>query len=40
VEQRSVVRFLTLEKLSAKGIRAEFEGVYGYETFCLSAVKK
>jgi hypothetical protein len=40
MEQRAVVRFLTIQKLFAKGIRAELDGVYGHEVICLSAVKK
>jgi hypothetical protein len=40
MEQRAVVRFLTLKKLSAMDIMAELEAMYGYETLSLSAVKK
>jgi hypothetical protein len=40
MEQRVVVRFLTLEKPSAKGINAELGCVYGHESLCLSALKK
>jgi hypothetical protein len=40
MEQREVVRFLTLRKPFAKVIRAELDGVDGHEAFCLSAVKK
>jgi hypothetical protein len=40
MEQRAVVRFLTLKKLSAKDVRTEFEAVYGHQAFSLSAVKK
>jgi hypothetical protein len=40
MEQRAVVRFLTLKKLSAKDITAELEGVDGHEALCLSAVRK
>jgi hypothetical protein len=38
--QRAVVRFLTLQKLSARDITAELEGVYGHEALSLPAVKK
>jgi transposase len=40
MEQRAVVRFLTLKKLSARDIMAELEGEYGHEALSLSAVKK
>jgi transposase len=40
MEQRAVVRFLTLKKLSARDITAELEGVYEHEALSLSAVKK
>jgi hypothetical protein len=40
MEQRAIVRFFTLKKLSAKDIRAELEGVFGHEVLSLSAVKK
>jgi hypothetical protein len=31
MQQRAVVRFLILKKLSAREITAELEGLYGYE---------
>jgi hypothetical protein len=40
MELRAVVRFFTAKKLFARGIRAELEGVDGYEALCLSAVEK
>jgi hypothetical protein len=40
MEQRAVVRFLTLKKLSARDIIADLEGVYGHEALSLSAMKK
>jgi transposase len=40
MEQRAVVRFLTLRKLSARDITAKLEGVYGHEALSLLAVKK
>jgi hypothetical protein len=40
MEQRAVVRFLTLKKLSARDITAELEGMYGYEVLSLLAVRK
>jgi hypothetical protein len=40
MEQRAVVRFLTLKKPSAKCIRVESEKVDANEVLCLSAVKK
>jgi hypothetical protein len=40
MEQRTVVRFFTLKKLSARDIRGELEDVYGYAALSLSAVKK
>jgi hypothetical protein len=39
-EQRAIVRFLTLKKLSAKHITAELEGLYGHEALSLSVAKK
>jgi hypothetical protein len=38
MEQRTVLRFLTLKKLSARDITIELEGVYGYEALSLSTV--
>jgi transposase len=38
MEQRTVVRFLTLKKLSAGDITIELEEVYGHEALSLSAV--
>jgi hypothetical protein len=40
MEQRAVVRFLTLKTLSARAIRTELEAVYGHEALSLAAVKK
>jgi transposase len=40
MEQRAVVQFLTLKKLSARDVTGELGGVYGHEVFSLSAVKK
>jgi hypothetical protein len=40
MEQRTVVRFLTLKKLSARDITAELEAVYGHEAISLSTVRK
>jgi hypothetical protein len=40
MEQRAVGRFFTLKKLSVKDIRAELEGVYGYEALTLPRMKK
>jgi hypothetical protein len=40
MEQHAIVRFLILERLSARDITAELEGVYGHEALSLSAVKK
>jgi hypothetical protein len=40
MEQRAVVRFLALTKMSAKAIGAELEVVYSHESLCLSAVKR
>jgi hypothetical protein len=40
MEQRAVVRFLTIEELSARDIKAELEGVYGHEALFLSVVNK
>jgi hypothetical protein len=40
MEPRAVVRFLTLKRLYAKGIKPELEGVYNLEALCLWAVKK
>jgi hypothetical protein len=39
MEQRTVVRFLTLKKLSARDFTAELKKVYGHEALSLSAVK-
>jgi hypothetical protein len=38
MEQRSVVRFFTLEKLLVKDMRAELECVYGHEALSCSGV--
>jgi hypothetical protein len=38
--QSAVVRFLTVNKLSARDITAELKGLYGPESLSLSAVKK
>jgi hypothetical protein len=40
IEQRAVVRFLTLKKLSAMDITAILEGVYEHEAVVFSALKK
>jgi hypothetical protein len=40
IEQRAVIRFFPLKKLSAKDMRAGLEGVYGHEALSLSAGKK
>jgi hypothetical protein len=40
MEQRKVVRFLTLKKLSARDFTDELKKVYGHEVFSLSAMKK
>jgi hypothetical protein len=40
MDQRTVVRFLTLKTLSARDITAELEEVYGHEALSLSVVKK
>jgi hypothetical protein len=40
MEQRAIVQFLILKKLSAMDITAELEGLYGHEAPSLSAVKK
>jgi hypothetical protein len=40
MQQHVIVQFLTLRKLSARGIKAEFDGAYGHEALSLSAVKK
>jgi hypothetical protein len=40
MEQRAVVRSLTLKKLSARDITAELERVYGHEALSQSAMKK
>jgi hypothetical protein len=40
MEQRAVVRFLTLKELSTKDIITELEELYGYKALSLSAVKK
>jgi transposase len=40
MEQRALIRFLTLKKLSARDVTAELEGVYGRELLSFSVVKK
>jgi hypothetical protein len=40
MEQRAVVRFLTLKNLSARGTMAELEGLDGHEALSLSALKE
>jgi hypothetical protein len=40
MEQRVVIRFLTLKELSVRDIMAELERVYGHEALSPLAVKK
>jgi hypothetical protein len=40
MEQRAVIRFLTLKGLRASAIAAELDSVYGTEALALSTVKK
>jgi transposase len=40
MEQKAVIRFVTLKGLKTKEIRAELESVYGPEALALSTVKK
>jgi hypothetical protein len=40
MEQRAIIRFLTLKGLKAREIRAELESVYGPEALARSTVRK
>jgi hypothetical protein len=40
MEQRTIIRFLTLKDLRASAIAAELKSVYEREAFALSTVKK
>jgi hypothetical protein len=39
MQQRAIVRFLTLKKLFARDITSELQGISGREALFLSAVK-